>query len=377
MKKKIGIVGAGVMGRTLAWQLLQDAEATGHDVHISLFDKDPIHNGQAAAYTAAGMLTPYCEVETAEPLIYELGMHALTLWPELVASLNQDVDFQQRGSIIVSHNNDRADYLRFRHQLNTKLSDDAREHFSELNQQQLNTLSPELAEGFREALYIPNEAWVDTHRYMHAIATALLEKGVTWHEQTEAVELLSDTNEIKTANETYSFDHIIDCRGVFAKSDISGLRGVRGEVITLHAPEVHIDRLVRLMHPRYRLYLVPRQNHHYVLGATQIESEDSAPITVRSALELLSAVYSLHSGFSEARVINTSANCRPALPDNLPRIEYTGNIMRINGLFRHGFLLSPLLAKEAARQLLTPAAESPFAHIIFNTKHQQTTEFAV
>ena len=62
----IGIVGAGIMGRMLAWRLVEQ----GHQV--SLFDKDPIEHGAAAAYTAAGMLTPFAEIESAELLIFQM-----------------------------------------------------------------------------------------------------------------------------------------------------------------------------------------------------------------------------------------------------------------------------------------------------------------
>ena len=87
------------------------------------------------------------------------------------------------------------------------------------------------------------------------------------------------------------------------------LRGVRGELIELRAPDVKISRLIRLMHPRYRLYLVPLyKNDHYLIGATQLESEEAGPITVRSTLELLSAAYSIHRGFSEAEIIETKTN---------------------------------------------------------------------
>ena len=102
------------------------------------------------------------------------------------------------------------------------------------------------------------------------------------------------------------------------------------------------------MHPRYRLYLVPKGwDDLYVVGATQIESNDQGPITVRSSLELLSAAYSLHAGFAEARVVDSRTNCRPALNDNLPQIQQKGNTLRINGLFRHGFLLAPIVAEQA------------------------------
>jgi glycine oxidase len=107
------------------------------------------------------------------------------------------------------------------------------------------------------------------------------------------------------------------------------------------------------MHPRYQLYLVPRGNGIYLLGATQIESEDFSPISVRSALELLSALYSLHEGFAEARITGYRSNCRPALPDNLPAVALQPGLLRINGLFRHGFLLAPVLARAVAAYLRT------------------------
>ena len=68
-------------------------------------------------------------------------------------------------------------------------------------------------------------------------------------------------------------------------------------MIRLHAPEVSLRRPVRLMHPRYPLYIAPKPDHVFVIGATEIESEDTSPASVRSTLELLSAAYSLHSGF--------------------------------------------------------------------------------
>jgi len=41
------------------------------------------------------------------------------------------------------------------------------------------------------------------------------------------------------------------------------------------------------------------------------ESEDVSDISVRSTLELLSALFTVHPNFGEARVVNTETNCRP------------------------------------------------------------------
>jgi glycine oxidase len=112
----------------------------------------------------------------------------------------------------------------------------------------------------------------------------------------------------------------------------------------VHAPEVKLSRPVRLIHPRYPLYIAPKPYGVFVIGATEIESDDTSPASVRSSLELLSAAYSIHKGFGEARILEINAQIRPTLPDNLPAIRLQGrNSMQINGLYRHGFLIAPAM----------------------------------
>ena len=138
--------------------------------------------------------------------------------------------------------------------------------------------------------------------------------------------------------------------------NLRDLRGVRGELLHLHAPEVTLHHPIRLAHPRYPLYIVPRSDQLFVVGATEIESNDAGSITVRSALELLSAAYSMHSGFSEGRLVETCVDCRPAFPDHLPRITCEPGLIRVNGLYRHGFLLAPLLVEKVRTTLATGIA---------------------
>lgn len=339
---QVAIAGAGIMGRLLAWRLCRQG------CRLSLFDRDPIEHGEAAAYTAAGMLTPYSEVESAELTVYRMGMQSLGLWPEIIASLKADVGFCQRGSLIVAHAADRADLQRFNQQLRHKLQP-SRHKLQQLNAGKLRELEPELAERFGEASFLPEEAWLDTGKVMQALAAALLANSVTWHAETPVDE--TGSGYLRAGGEKHRFDWVIDCRGLGAKPELPEVRGVRGEVLELYAPDVCINRLVRLMHPRYRLYVVPRPDNIYLVGATQIESDDRGPITVRSSLELLSAAYSMHAGFAEARVLSSSVNCRPALNDNLPAVHYCDGLIRVNGLFRHGYLLAPVLAQEVGNWL--------------------------
>jgi glycine oxidase len=105
-----------------------------------------------------------------------------------------------------------------------------------------------------------------------------------------------------------------------------------------------LSRPTRLIHPRYPIYIAPKQNGIFRVGATEIESDDRSEISVRSTLELLSAAYSVDSGFAEARVLDLVTQCRPALPDNLPSVRRVGaRTLQVNGLYRHGFLIAPAM----------------------------------
>jgi glycine oxidase len=100
------------------------------------------------------------------------------------------------------------------------------------------------------------------------------------------------------------------------------------------------------MHPRYQLYIAPKTKGFYVVGATEIESENCGPMTVRSSMELLSAAYSVHPGFAEASIRQQLSQLRPAFSDNQPKISVHQRLIQVNGLFRHGFLIAPVVLKQ-------------------------------
>jgi glycine oxidase len=151
---------------------------------------------------------------------------------------------------------------------------------------------------------------------------------------------------------------IADCRGYAAADVLPDLRGVKGEMLILRCPAVTLRRPVRLLHPRFPLYVVPRGDGAFMLGATMLESGERHRVTARSVVELLNAAYALHPAFGEAEILEMGADARPAFPDNLPRLRARENGVAVNGLFRHGFLLSPALARRAAA-LLLHGTESP------------------
>ena len=309
------------------------------------------------------MLAPFCEFETAFKVVTELGAQSLTLWPEVIQQLKAPVHFQQQGSLVVAHASDRSELDRM--QRRVEQYPKHAEEMQHLDRSGIEAIEPGLARGFERGLYFPAEGHVHNRELIFALEATLKPK-VKWHNNTKVVAV--ESKEIHTESEIHSFDLAVDCRGMGAQPDLSELRGVRGEVIYLEAPEVNLSRPVRLMHPRYPIYIVPRPGNQYVIGASQIESEDRGPITLRSTMELLSAAYALHTGFAEARVIGTYTNCRPAFPDNLPRILVDDGRIRINGLYRHGFLLAPVVARAVADRMEEKERQAPANDLIYEDK---------
>jgi glycine oxidase len=349
---RIGIAGAGVLGRLLAWQLSR----AGHSVTVF----DPAagpeapdtgslsgHAACAAGFTAAGMLSPIAELDNAGPEIARLGWRSLVLWREVADTLRVDGCsaplFEQHGSLMLAHGADLGAARRVLARLETAPSLAAELPAPQpLDRAALAALEPALAPGLH-AWLLPGEAQVMSRDMLNALSVHAPNVNWCWGERVERVE----AGALQVAGEGPAhFDLAIDVRGVGARPDLA-LRGVRGEVIWLHAPGVQLQRPVRLLHPRHRVYIVPRPGDLFVVGASEVESEDRSPVSLRSAVELMAAAQSVIPELAEARIVHMEANLRPALSDNEPHTHAEPGLLRINGLFRHGWLLAPALVQDA------------------------------
>jgi glycine oxidase len=341
VSKRVGIVGAGLAGRMVGFEL------AGRGWQVDLFDRDTEEGRNSCTWTSAGMLAPSCELETAERQISALGTASLALWPALLERLGGTVYFRQRGSLVVAHPGDREELTRLERRVAAYLDDSS--IMRRVTGPDIAELEPELADRFETGLYMPREAQLANRDALEAMRHALLRQGARFHWKTEAT--VPGPRTVRCGERDEAFDWVVDTRGMGARDDLQDLRGIRGEILIVSAPEVNLSRPVRLMHPRYAIYIVPRPDRTYLVGATAIESEDYSPISVRSTLELLTAAYTVHPGFAEARILETATNCRPAFPDNRPRITWRDGLLRLNGLYRHGFLLAPILTEFAVAVL--------------------------
>ena len=351
----VGIAGAGLIGRLVAWRLLRAG------ARVSLYDADDAGAERSAGIAAAAMLCAWSEAADAGAELLAQGEDSLARWAawldELASDAGERVALCADGSLVVAHPADAAELTRFERCLAHRLNGAGRGEVVALGRERLRKLEPALAERFERAVWLRREGCLDNRALFSALAKAIRARAGAWHERV-AVDAVA-SRALRAGGRWRRFDCAVDCRGLGARGDLPSLRGVRGEIIRVRAEEVRLSRPVRLMHPRFPLYVAPHPGSVYVVGATEIESEDERGVSVRSGLELLSALYSLDTGFAEAEILEMRVGHRPAWPDNRPRVLSEPGLVSVNGLYRHGFLLGPTLADQAVARVAAEAGVAP------------------
>lgn len=302
----ITVLGMGVAGLCAATALTE----AGLAVQLAA------PQGPSASHLAGGMLAPFCEAEAAPALVTTLGRGAAGWWEARVPGVHRC------GTLVIAPPRDGTELRRFASRSTGHQA---------LDGTGIAALEPALAGRFSRGLFFADEAHLDPRAALAALAATLRAKGVAFDQTAQG--------------------QIVDCRGIAARDRLPALRAVRGEMLLLRCPDLTLSRPIRLLHPRFPCYLVPRGKNTFMLGATMVESDHAGPITARSTMELLSAAFAIHPTLAEAEIIETGAGLRPAYADNIPTVQHDAGRWHLNGLYRHGFLLAPALAQQLAARL--------------------------
>src|ERR1700704_5970461 len=213
-ESSVSVIGAGIAG---AWQALLFAQAGRA---VTLLERSGATMTESTSYWAGGLLAPWCEAETSEPVISRLGIRSLDLWREHFPHTSFN------GSLVVAHPRDRADFERFA-RLTTG--------HQRLAARAVTELEPSLEGRFREGLFYADEGHVEPRRVLPQLHARFTAAGGTIQFNSEAN--ASDLEGI-----------VIDCRGLLARDAQPELRGVKGEMILIETDEVELSRPVRLVH---------------------------------------------------------------------------------------------------------------------------------
>jgi glycine oxidase len=325
----VTVVGAGVAGLVTATALVE------RGAEVAILERSAELGGQACSWLAGGMLAPYCEGESAPETVVQRGAEALRWWADRVPGVARN------GTLVVAPPRDVGEIDRFAARTR---------EWTRVDAVAIGELEPDLAGRFRKGLFFADEGHLDPRVAMAALRDDLRRRGV---------EIRFGVDVARNPPIPLAGARVVDCRGFAARDALPELRGVRGEMLLVRTREIALSRPVRLLHPRIPLYVVPRADGLFMIGATMIESADNGGVSVRSAIELLGAAWALHPAFGEAVIVEMRADVRPAFPDNEPRIVERGGRIYVNGFYRHGLLLAPHYAERAAALVLGTPSSCP------------------
>lgn len=319
---KVLIKGAGIAGRCVALLLKEQGIA------FELVEHRPLGDLKSASAIAAGMLCPYAEQDHAGPELIDEGLTSINIWKRWQSKYQ--IGLVESGTLVLSFSAGDNDFERICRNTGSK----------PLSGETLSALEPSMSPKVVRALHFPTEARVHPETF--------------FRRTTELVGNALRHNFQSPLDYDSRFDWIIDCTGITAQAKLNSLRGVRGEIIRVHAPNLNIHHTLRLMHPRHPLYIVPQEPGIYAIGASLIETEDTSPVSVETTLGLLSGAYFYNPLFAEARILSMDTSLRPAFQNNLPQLVRHGRTLFLNGMYRHGYLLGPCYAERALLQMLGP-----------------------
>ena len=358
--KKIIIIGGGVIGLGIGWQLAKAGAA------VTIYERAEV--GRAASWAAAGMLAPLAEAHSEEPELLKLGCQSLDCYPRWVRELEMDAEmsigYRVEGTLIVGLEPDDTHQLRHLYEAQRHLQLDV----NWLTGREARDIESALSPRVTAAIHCASDYQVDNRRMVTALQCAYHASGGMLHEKSD-VERIVIKNGIATGvqvqGDFQEADIVILSAGCWS-AQIAGIpdvilppvRPVKGQMLALQMEEgIAINSVIRTVRARYPMsvYLVPRVDGRLIVGATSEEMGFDTRLTAGGVFELLRGAWETVPGVYELPILETWAGLRPGSRDNAPILGKTPveNLIYATGHYRNGILLTPITAYEIAKLILT------------------------
>jgi glycine oxidase len=367
------VVGGGVIGLAVAW------EAGRRGLRATVLERgDP---GSGATGVAAGMLAPVSEAAFGEPEILALNLTSAALYPAWVEELREasggmDPGYLPCGSLLVARDGDQAAAL----ERELVFRQDQGLGIRRLAPTEARRREPALTAGLRLALEAPEDHAVDPARLVAALCAAAENAGGGLRRGVEAAGLALDGDRVTGVHladgERLDAEHVVIAAGCWSNR-LDGLppearlplRPVKGQLLRLRDPSG--PGLVSCALRGEEVYLVPRGDGRYVLGASVEELGFDTTRTAGVVFELLREAIELVPGVGELEVEAVLAGLRPGTPDNAPVIGPGAleGLAWATGHYRHGILLAPVTSRALVARLLgedPPQVTAPFSAARFS-----------
>jgi glycine oxidase len=344
-ERPIIIVGGGIIGLSLGWQLSR------HGCAVTVFDRRDA--GREASWVAGGMLAPHSEVGFEEEDFLRVGARSLELFPRFIDELAEDtgqrVSLDPHGTLIVAFNRDDMARIRRLYEFRQRLGLPVEWMLGSEAKEKEPLLSPKVT----AAISLPDDKQVNSRRLVEALKKAFIKRGGCLEENTEvqSIELRADRAVgVSTPSGVAEATDVVLAAGCWS-SRIGGIpdplrppvRPIKGQVLSLRQNgDVNFKHVIRSPD----IYLVPKDDGRLIVGASQEEMGFDKTPTAGEVMRMLERGWEAVPSIYDLPLESIDVGLRPGSRDHMPIIGAT-TIERLyyaTGHFRHGILLTPLTA---------------------------------
>lgn len=350
----IVIIGAGVAGLSLGWELLNAG------AKVTIVEKDQVAAG------ASGASGAYLEPRPGKGKLRALEWASLDLWPEFAEKL------QQSSGIDIGFRHDGVTHIAYGDSL-PKLEKAAEFHRSSgwdvqwLEGSALHVFEPGLSRDIVAGYHLPQVRHLDARLTCRALAIAFCKAGGILLEGhgVEQLQQCGDTVEIATSNGGQFVAEKVVIAAALGTNQISGLpadipkiRPVRG--VMLEMQMVEDTPLVLRPMKRPDGVLLPLGDGRLLVGSSHEEGEGEPVAPDRIVNHILASATRAVPQIADLPILEKRVGIRTLVGDGLLRLGRSNEARNIYYSLSHagaGFLRTPVIAKKLATAILDPDVE--------------------
>jgi glycine oxidase len=360
----VAVVGAGVIGLSIAWRLALRGVAT------AVFERASA--GAGASLAATGMLAAAAEHEPGCHDLLALALDSQRQWPQFRAALEAqsggDIDFRQGGTLVVALSRDEVERLRFRYDLHKRCGLPTRF----IGGPEVRALEPALRPSVAAGLYCADDHQVDPRLVMAALRAAYVAAGGRLCEQCAVTGVDLEGGRVAglaTARGGCRARTVVLTAGAWTGDLLpSGLtvpvRPLKGQALAVRTTR-DTGTLAHVVWTE-QIHMAPKGDGRLIVGATVEERGFDDTVTAGGLFALLEGARRAFPAIEEMAIEAVWTGFRPSSIDDAPILGPTSipGLVLATGHHRNGYLLAPATAS-AIEALIAdgalPVLAQPFA----------------
>jgi glycine oxidase len=381
------VVGAGVVGLSIAWRLAQRGR------RVAVLDRRPApwappaglrpagapgpsaRDHGAASAAAAGMISTYVETEFHRGAFTALGKRSLELYPDFVGELESasgiGLGYRTEPTLEVALDRDDEEEIRFRFEYEREVGLPV----EWLSGAQAREIEPALSPRVISAVSSEHDHHVDNRAMVRALAVALERAGGEIRGGVEVTGLDLEGGRVHGVRgraagggpeESYPAESVVVAGGAWsplleglAEDDLPPVRPVKGQAVAVGQGDPPL--LGHVVHAP-DAYLVPRTTDGVVvIGSSSEEKGFETELTAGPLRVLLEAAWEAVPGIDELPLVEVWSGLRPASRDGMPILGPAGpaGLALATGHYRKGILLAPVTALALADLVEKGSTDEP------------------